>query len=168
MRSPRRVLLALALLPMGGCGSGNTTVETRVVFADYAGTWKGSWKNNTTGDTGPTTLVVTLSPSGSQMTWTIDVEGPVFGGNSPGTATFNGTVTADTITIAGQSASFGQLTLIVNKSGSVSGTGTNVNDPNVTSFSFQGTWTKTTFNLDYTVNLKDGKTATGTITLTKQ
>jgi len=138
-----------------------------VAFTDYVGNWAGSWHNNTFGTSGPATLAVALDPTGTQMTWTIAVQGNVFGGAAPPPETFTGTVTVGGITLSGTSVSFGQLQLNIDPNGVVTGSGTNVNSPNVSGFIFSGNWTAGGFSLTYTASLTAGGTATGTFLMNK-
>jgi hypothetical protein len=102
------------------------------------------------------------------MTWTIAVQGNVFGGPAPPPETFIGTVTAAGITLSGRSVTFGNLLLNIDTNGGVSGSGTNVNSPNVSRFDFSGTWTKAGFNLTYIATLTAGGTASGSFSMSKQ
>ena len=145
-----------------------TGLPATVAFADYAGSWAGSWRNNTFGSSGPATLAVSMNSAGTQMSWTIAVQGNVFGGAAPPPETFLGTVSANRITLSGNSVSFGQLVLNIDQNGVVTGSGTNVNSPNVSRFDFTGTWTRAGFNLSYTATLTSGGTATGSFAMTKQ
>jgi len=138
-----------------------------VAFSDYAGNWSCNWHNNTFNTTEPSTLVVTLNQAGTSMTWTIHVQGNVFGGAAPPDETFSGVVTATTVTLTGHSATYGDLTLNIDQFGNVTGTGVNVPSPNVSQFTFAGTWTGTTFNLNYTATLTGGGTASGSYSMTK-
>lgn len=139
-----------------------------VAFADYVGNWVGSWHNNTFGSSGPATLAVALDPTSTQMTWTIALQGNVFGGAAPPPETFTGTVSTGGITLSGTSVSFGKLLLNIDLNGVVTGSGTNVNSPNVSRLVFSGTWTAGGFSLTYTATLNAGGTATGTFLMNKQ
>ncbi len=167
MRSTLAVVICLTgTLLIWGCGSGGGS-QTRVVFTDYAGQWTGTWHNNTFNSSGPSTLNVTLSNNNTEMDWTIHVEGNVFGGAAPPDETFHGVVTADTITLTGVSVAYGNLTLNIDQFGNVTGSGTNVPSPNVSRFDFNGHWTASGFQLNYTAALKAGGQASGSYTMTK-
>ena len=148
--------------------SATTTSGAAVAFADYPGNWAGSWHNNTFGSSGAATLAVTLDATGTKMTWTIAVQGNVFGGAAPPPETFTGVVNATGVTLSGTSVSFGNLLLTIDRNGAVSGSGTNLNNPNVSRFDFSGTWTQGGFNLTYTATLTGGGTASGTFQMNKQ
>jgi hypothetical protein len=145
-----------------------TAPSSGVAFTSYVGNWAGSWHNNTFGSSGPASLAVGLNPAGTQMTWTISVQGNVFGGISPPAETFIGAVTSSGITLTGTSVTFGQLRLTIDPLGNVTGSGINVNSPNVSRFDFSGTWTAAGFNLTYTATLTVGGTASGTFFMSKQ
>jgi hypothetical protein len=137
------------------------------LFPSYVGNWTGTWRNNTFASTGQATLAVALNPGGTQMTWSIAVQGNVFGVGSPAPETFVGAVGPATITLTGNSATFGQVTLTIDANGNVTGSGMNLTTPNVTRFDFTGTWSASNFDLTYTATLTTGGTATGVFNLTK-
>src|SRR5947199_10768724 len=112
MRSTLKAALsAAACILLCGCGSGGSGNNSRLAFTDYAGLWTGTWRNNTFGSSGPSTLNVALSSGNSVMDWTIHVEGNVFGGAAPPDETFHGAVTTTTVSLSGTSVAYGDLTL---------------------------------------------------------
>ena len=160
------VICVVTIIVLAGCGGGGGN-QTRVAFTDYAGFWTGTWHNNTFNTSGPSTLNVMLSNNNTQMDWTIHVEGNVFGGQAPPDETFHGVVTANSVTLTGQSVAFGSLTLNIDQFGNVSGSGINVPSPNVSRFDFTGSWTASRFQLNYRAVLTGGGMATGNYTITK-
>lgn len=155
-----------------GQRSGDGAVIPMAPFENFA--FQGSWHNltfSTTGSAADTTLYerVTL-----QFETVLNLGGNVFGGGPSGSQTFVGGAAADgTLTLAGTSSVFGNLSAVFDSNtGLISGTSTNVPGPNVSSMFFNGSVVSGPDNqpgsiaLSYTLALKPSGTAQGSLTLT--
>jgi hypothetical protein len=136
----------------------------------FAGTYSGNWTNTTFGSSGSATMTVVVSGDGT-VQLNIDINGDVFGSSDPPPATISGTATSNTASLSGTFSVFGPTTMTVND-GDVAWNSPNVPDPDIVSFTANGTLDETkVINLSYTMTFVDdgnpatSDTALGTIQL---
>lgn len=135
----------------------------------YAGTYFGSWENTTFGSSGDATMVVAVDTGASGIDLTIDLDGFVFGASDPPAESFSGMYDADGFTVTGSSVTFGDVTLSVDTSGELTGTGINVPNPGIDRVEFQGSASPEEISTAYTVFFAgSNETATGVMNLSKQ
>jgi hypothetical protein len=133
-----------------------------------AGQWSGSWQNTTFGSTGGANAVIEVQPDGA-ATFTIDLDGMVFGMLDPDPMTYEGTYDADGATFeAAGDPLFGDLTITVAADGEVAINGDLVPVEGIASLSAEGSITSDAIQLDYTVTFTGGGEAMGVLNLTKE
>lgn len=176
--------LAVVLLVACGGGSSNAgkptptptpvptptpsaTPDVLGLAALLEGTYAGTWNNTTFGSSGSVKIENHLDRAAGTMTSTLTLGGSVFGSPAPAPETFTYKVGATGTTFTTKSTTFGDVTVTINPP-AFSVMGTNISSPNATAFEAHGTVTDPrTLNLDYTVTLRAGGTATGKATITR-
>lgn len=139
-----------------------------------AGTWAGTWRNETFGSTGPASIVVTVTNT-TTFTFTSTFGGNVFGCSAPPPAT--GTVTrgsgtntwdADGFNVDMTTPAGGKVQLTYDfKASSMTGTGQSGCNPAITWRMTAGTFTNTTFNGRIAISLAGNALATSVLELTR-
>ena len=133
----------------------------------YVGEWSGEWRNTTFGSTGAARASTTAEPDGS-ATFTVDLDGFVFGALDPDPMTYIGTYTADGATFeTPDDPLFGDLTIIVTRDGEITIQGELVPIDGIASLFATGTITADEVSLNYTVAFSGGGEAVGELVLTK-
>lgn len=151
-----------------------TTTAVNIVMSPapesaFSGTANGSWHNNTFGTSGPVTLTGTVDTVAQTYNGTITFGGNVFGVGTPPPQPLSGPYsTTGNTTFTGTSSFFGTVNATVTTTGQITGTMTNLPaTSSVSSCTFNGTATATTVNMTYTVQLRAGGSANGTVTLSR-
>lgn len=136
-------------------------------YAAYAGTWSGSWTNNTFGSTGSITGQLAVARNGTAQL-VLDAGGFVFGLIDPAAKTFSGTYNEDAMTFTGTGDDvFGNLSMTFAASGSVTVSGLDVPASSIDTLTANGTVTATNLNVNYTLTFGGLTYAEGTISLVK-
>jgi hypothetical protein len=136
-----------------------------VDVTNFAGTFNGTWNNTTFGSTGAAKAAVTPDAAQGIVKIVLTLGGNVFGGAAPAPETFIAGLNVNGVQGSGTSPTFGPWTLTISTAGTLDFTSTPTG--RVIGFKAHGTITSSGINLTYNLNLSDGSTATGTITLTK-
>jgi len=139
-----------------------------------AGTWSGTWRNETFGSSGPASIVMTVT-SATTFTFTSNFGGNVFGCSSPPPAT--GTVTqgtgpntwnADGFNVDITTPIGGKVTLTyVFASSSMTGNGQSGCNPDITWRMTSGTFAGNTFTGRIDIAFQGAPLATSVLTLTR-
>ena len=142
--------------------------------ATLAGTWTGTWKNERFGSTGPAKIVAKSLAGSTQLLFTADFGGNVFGCADPpaeaakpltkggGANHWNGLGFA----ISGPSKDFGQLTLTYKAaSGALTGSGANPVCATGLSWTVSGKFAGKKFTAKVNIKLADGSPAISDISL---
>jgi hypothetical protein len=158
-----------ALLAAGANAAATFTPKT------LAGTWSGTWTNQTFGSSGPAT-VVAKSLAGNKLLFSVDFRGGVFGCSSvppesthplprgPGPNHWN----AAGFTIKGKSKDFGTLTITYRAgSGNLTGSGANPPCAQGLTWSMIGAFVGSKFSGKVKIKLASGQTAISDISLTR-
>lgn len=119
------------------------------VFA--ATTYVGGWMNTTFGSSGAATIVIDIS--GTSLTVTVDLDGPVFGGTDPTPLVLSGTfdpVTGGTMSFMDH-PTYGDVSATMSPAGFVSGSALDVPDPFIDHATFMGPVGPTGLIIDYVV-----------------
>ena len=165
-------MLTAATSASGVSGSPLTFVATGTAGLNaqlYAGTWSGTWTNSTFGSSGTTSLIIALGAAANQVTITHSGTGTVLGGSgAPAETRTNVPYTPAAFTLQTVSTTFGNVTLNVDASGAVTGSGTQVPNAAVSRWDCTGTITPTQIRLTFTVTFAAGGSATGSISINKQ
>jgi hypothetical protein len=133
-----------------------------------AGEWSGSWENTTFGSTGGARAVIDVQPDGD-ATFTIDLDGMVFGALDPDPMSYEGTYDADgAVFEAPSDPLFGDLTITVDADGEVTINGELVPVDGIASLSAEGSITSDAIQLEYTVGFTGGGEAKGVLNLAKE
>jgi len=103
--------LAVLLFSIASLGALSAPASA-AVLSDYDGTYVGTWFNNTFSSTGAATI--TFASVGSNVTWTTDMDGFVFGLLDPGVVVLNGTVVAGEIVVNQTVATYGTVVGTIN------------------------------------------------------
>ena len=162
------VIAVAAVLASSAAATGPFSMKT------LAGTWTGSWTNETFGSAGPVTLVATPLAN-SKLRLSVDFGGEVFGCSSvpPESTTLSKGTGANHwgstgFLIKGASKDFGSLTLRY-RAGIRALTGSGVNPPcaHRLSWSVIGAFFGSTFTGKVKIKLASGQTAISSISLTR-
>jgi hypothetical protein len=135
--------------------------------ADFEGTWRGTWFNNTFGSTDSAFLSVTIHQGTSTLEAVLDLDGNVFGGTDPDPVTLTGGYDNNGFSATGTSPTYGDMFLSGDANGNMSGRMPNVPNPGIDSTTLSGTYTETNIDLTYIVYFSAGGTADGVINLVK-
>jgi hypothetical protein len=134
----------------------------------FAGNWTGGWVNNTFGSSGPASAVVTVNTANQTFSATITLGGNVFGVGAPPPQTFTGSYSPGGITFSQTSPVFGNVNATITPDGAITGSGTNIPNPNISRMDFTGTMNPQKITINYTITFSPaagGGTATGVLTL---
>lgn len=134
--------------------------------AAFVGTWSGTWTNTTFSSTGAVSVVITQA--GSDLGFSVDLDGNVFGGANPAAENFTASFDTSRATLASTtSAVYGDVTATLNANGSITINGTNINGQ-VASFTLTGDFDATQMTCNVAITFDTNATAAATGTLTKQ
>lgn len=135
---------------------------------DFAGNWSGHWVNTTFGSQNNATLAVAVTESTKTATMTLQIFGDVLGTfTNPPAENFTGTYDTTHFTISANSNIFGAATLNIDSAGNLTGHANTTSNTRVSSVDLTGTVNSQSMNTTYTVHFRDGTSATGTLTFTK-
>ncbi len=180
----------LAVVLLGACGPAGPVAKPRpspspspspssspspdplAALAFFEGTYTGSWTNQTFGSTGPITVVVKLDRAAGTVSLTLTLGGNVFGMPAPAPETVSFKPTPPPLMYSGRSAIFGDVTASLSLGTSGADFvlhGENVPASRVGKFDAKGTISDPRqISLTYVVTFKDGSTANGIASITKQ
>jgi hypothetical protein len=134
----------------------------------FAGEWSGSWENTTFGSSGDARAAIDVQPDGT-ATFTVDLDGMVFGMLDPDPMTYEGTYDANGATFeAPGDPLFGDLAISVTPAGDVTINGELVPVDGIASLSASGTISSDSIQLEYTVVFTGGGEAMGVLNLVKE
>lgn len=164
-------LIALAL-PLSAAAA---THHSSAAFSPktLAGTWKGTWMNETFHTSGTLTLKISGT---SSMVLTAKITGNTFGCTAPGPQKFtipkgSGATgwSSSGFKISATSKGFGSLkATYTNSTGKIVANGSHVTCSPGLTFKVTGKWTKTALNATANIHLGSGGTAKTVVKLTKQ
>ncbi len=142
--------------------------------AALAGTWAGTWDNQTFNTTG--TLTLTISSAGGKLGFTAAITGNTFGCTAPGPQTF--TLPAGSgpnhwtprgFSISNPSAAFGTMNVTyAYPSGTLTGSGKDPACAPGIAWQLTGKFAATTFDATAHITLPGGSTATTVVSLAKK
>ncbi|MHB8643348.1 MAG: hypothetical protein ACYDA3_10755 [Gaiellaceae bacterium] len=166
----------LALIAAAVVASSAAAAQSVFTPKSIAGNWKGTWTNERFGSTGPASIVSKSLKNNTQLTFTADFGGNVFGcadppkeGTKPLTkGTGANHWSAKGFTIQGSSQAFGALKLTyVAATGKLTGGGGNPPCAAGLTWTIDGTFTGKTFAGKVNITLPDKTTAVSDIALTR-
>jgi hypothetical protein len=119
--------------------------------AQAATIFVGSWVNTTFNSTGAASFTVDIS--GADVSFTVDLDGFVFGGADPGALTLTGTIAGDTATLTAlDHPTYGDASGTFNLvTGAIEAQMTDLPNPSIDRVSITGTGSPSAIALDYVV-----------------
>jgi hypothetical protein len=165
------IALALVAVPAATAGKPKPRGFTPAVLA---GTWAGTWNNQTFKTAG--TLALTITPIGNALRFRTAITGNTFGCTTPGPQTFTlwagggaNHWTAKGFSLSNPSAAFGAMNLTyMYPAGSLAGSGKDPQCAPGISWTFDGMFTAKRFNATAHITLPDGGQATTVVSLAKK
>jgi hypothetical protein len=151
-----------------GAATTTNVALTPAFSASLAGTYSGTWKNNTFGSQGTAGLTISADTIAQTFQSSLTLGGTVFGlGNAPALP-INGSysVSGGAANVTSSSAFYGSVALNVSTSGQITGSFVSPMG-GVVRVDFSGTAAPAAINVNYTVTLAGGNVAAGTLTLTR-
>ena len=141
--------------------------------AVLAGTWSGTWNNQTFNTNGTLTLTIT---GGNSLVFSAVITGNTFGCTAPGPQTFTLPAGAGAnhwtpkgFSISNPSAAFGTMNVTyAYPSGTLTGSGNGPACATGISWQLNGAFTKTSFSATAHITLPGGSTATTVVSLAKK
>jgi hypothetical protein len=161
-------LEAYGLTECGASGDSSTTSDLVAAAQSLAGHYQGPWNNTTFGSTGTVDLTITVDATAKTLKTVTTITGNVFGGTAPPTETLTVPLPATATTpVTVTSPTFGTMTITLQADGSLVIDAPNV--PSTTAATFNMVLRPGATGIDgtYTVKLRSGSTANGTVTLKK-
>lgn len=129
--------------------------------SDFQGSWTGTWQDTMWGLSGAASADVSVNESNQTVTFSLDLDGNVFGAGDPPSETFTGTYDDTTFTVSTTSVVFGSASLIFNIDGTIGGSGTPSGFDEVR---FHGTGSPTQITINF--DLYDGGSIAGSGSMT--
>jgi hypothetical protein len=136
--------------------------------SDFAGTYSGTWFNNTFQSTGAASLIVNINQANMTIELILDLDGNVFGGTDPETATMNGGYDNNGFNATGNSPTYGPMFFDGNDEGEMNGRLPDVPAGFIDSTILDGTYNPTNINLTYEVYFGGSSFADGVINMVKE
>jgi hypothetical protein len=152
------------------CGGGDSSSTSDPVAAaqSFAGHYQGPWNNTTFGSSGTVDLTITVDATAKTLKTVTTITGNVFGGTAPPPETLTVPLPATATTpVTVTSPTFGTMTLTLQADGSLVIDAPNVPSANAATFNMVLHPSATGIDGTYTVKLRNGTTANGTVTLKK-
>ena len=149
----------------GGDSSGSDPVAAAQTFVGH---YTGPWKNTTFGSTGTLELTISLDTTAKAVKVVTTITGNLFGSPPPPTETLTLPLPATATTpVTVTSTTFGPMTFTLQADGSLVADAPTVPSANAATFNLVLKPSTSGIDGTYTVKLKNGTTANGTVTLTK-
>ena len=162
------VILKQQAYGLKSCGASASTDAAVSAAQGFVGHYQGPWTNTTFGSTGTVDLTISLDTGTRTVTVVTALTGNVFGAPAPPAETLTVPLPTDSSTpVTVTSPTFGALTVTLQSDGSLVVDAPNV--PDATAATFHLVLTPSAAGMDgtYTVGLRAGTTANGTVTLKK-
>ncbi len=160
------IVAAVAPLLMG-CGGSCSSAGTGIAVQDAAGTWDGTWDNNTFSSTGPASFAITVDTGAQTASITVTLGGSAFGTVAPPPTTLTGPYTGSGFVLNQAGTPYGDLEVSWTPQGTITGNLTNLPAAGISRVDFNGTANAGSIALNYTVRFTDSSTATGTLNLSR-
>ncbi len=150
----RALLVVISMLLLAGYGL--SAVEG-FVASRYAGTYKGTWTNTTTGASGAGSVAIELNSTARTASLTLDFDGNYLGLNNPPPITMTGTYNSNGAVVKGSDAILGEYIITIDRSGKIVGLLKNLAGGTLPEMTYTGQLTKDRMDTDYKVTLADGR-----------
>lgn len=153
------ILLSLIL---SACGSAEPTPPPNATPLDvnkFAGHYEGSWTNSKTGATGPATFDFIVDEANKTVALTLDMGGNYLGLGDPPPATIYATYDEYFARITGNDPHFGEMNVLIDGDGNITGEFKNVAGGMVPLLTYSGVVGDGKINTTYVITFPDGTTA---------
>ena len=150
----RLLLVVAAAVVVAGCTIG---VAQGFVASQYAGTYKGTWTNQTTGATGPGSVTVALEPGSQLAKLTLEFGGNYLGIADPPPITMTGKYDANGAVVKGKDPIMGEYDITIDRNGKILGNLTGLVNGTIPEMTYTGSLTNGRIETDYKVKLADGR-----------
>lgn len=129
---------------------------------DWAGAYFGRWNDTTSGNSGSLTLTISVDAPSETATFTMNLNGGVFGDVDPPQETFTAPLTFDGYRVTTTSVLFGDWSLLARHDGTISIRAPDVPSALATTFSMDGQFDGASFTGTYKVGSPSGPPVVGT------
>lgn len=170
----KRIAIPLVLvcsLVLSACGSAEPTPPPNATPLDvfkFAGHYEGSWTNSKTGATGPATFDFVVDEPNKKISLTLDMGGDYLGLGDPPPATIYATYDEYFARITGNDAHFGEMNVLIDGDGNITGEFKNVAGGMVPLLTYSGVVGNGQINTTYVITFPDGTTADAVLVAEKK
>jgi len=154
----------LLLGPLQGCLVPGSAFDAELFVGSYVGTWQ----SETTGESGPAQIDISVNLATQTATLSLDFGGNYLGLDDPPAHEISGGFDENGAHMQGQDTLFGNYDVLVAADGSMVGVFRDVADGSVAVLTYTGRLTGAQITADYDVVFADGRISHATATLTKQ
>lgn len=147
---------------LSACGSAEPTPPPNATPLDvlkFAGHYEGSWTNSKTGATGPATFDFVVDEANKTVALTLDMGGNYLGLGDPPPATIYATYDEYFARITGDDPHFGEMNVLIDGDGNITGEFKNVAGGVVPLLTYTGVVGNGKINTTYVITFPDGTTA---------
>ncbi len=161
----KRITIPLVIifsLVLSACGSAEPTPPANATPLDvfkFAGHYDGSWTNSKTGATGPATFDFVVDEANKTVALTLDMGGNYLGLGDPPPATIYATYDEYFARITGNDPHFGEMNVLIDGDGNITGEFKNVAGGMVPLLTYTGVVGDGKINTTYVITFPDGTTA---------
>lgn len=161
----KRITLSLFIVlsfVLSACRGGEPAPPANATPLDvnkFAGHYEGSWTNSATGATGPATFDFVVDEANKTVALTLDMGGNYLGLGDPPPATIYATYDEYFARITGDDPHFGEMNVLIDGDGNITGEFKNVAGGMVPLLTYSGTVGDGKINTTYVITFPDGTTA---------
>lgn len=155
-------IFILFSLMLSACGNAEPTPPPNATPLDvtaFAGHYEGSWTNSKTGATGPATFDFIVDEANKTVALTLDMGGDYLGLGDPPPATIYATYDEYFARITGSDPHFGEMDVLIDGDGNITGEFKNVAGGMVPLLTYSGVVGDGKINTTYVITFPDGSTA---------
>ena len=161
----KRITLSLVIVisfVLSACGGAEPTPPPNATPLDvlkFAGHYEGAWTNSKTGATGPATFDFVVDEANKKIALTLDMGGNYLGLGDPPPATIYATYDDFFARITGTDPHFGEMDVLIDGDGNITGEFKNVAGGMVPLLTYTGVVGDGKINTTYVITFPDGTTA---------
>ena len=170
----KRITLSLVIaisFVVSACGSAEPTPlpgATPLDVFKFAGQYEGTWTNSATGATGPATFDFAVDEASRKIALTLDMGGNYLGLGDPPPATIYATYDEYFARITGTDPHFGEMNVLIDGDGNITGEFKNVAGGMVPLLTYTGVVGDGRINTTYIITFPDGTTADAVLVAEKK
>ena len=164
------IVIAMSFV-LSACGSAEPTPPPGATPLDvfkFAGHYEGSWTNSATGATGPATFDFVVDEANKKIALTLDMGGNYLGLGDPPPATIYATYDDYFARITGNDPHFGEMDVLIDGDGNITGEFKNVAAGMVPLLTYTGVVGDGKINTTYVITFPDGTTADAVLVAEKR